>query len=88
MGPVQVSVEQGLSAHFFRKDGVSWPGIDWAVVCATETQKETFLVRTYHSQSSANPEEKPLLAKKAADYISAKIARGEAISRDEQHVAE
>ena len=87
-GPVQLSVEQGLSAHFFRKDGVSWPGVDWAVACVTDTQKKIFLVRTYHSQNPPNPDEKPSLAKKAADYISGKIARGEAISRDEEHVAE
>jgi hypothetical protein len=87
-GPVQVLVEQGLSAHFFRKDGVSWPGVDWAVACVTATQQKVFLVRTYHSQNPPNPEEKPSLAKKAADYISGKIARGEAISHEEEHVLE
>jgi len=87
-GPVQVSVEKGLSAHFFRKDGVSWPGVDWMVTCATDTQKKIFIVRTYHSQNPPDPQEKPVLAKKAEDFISAKIARGEAISPDEQYIVD
>jgi hypothetical protein len=60
----------------------------WAVACATPTQKKIFLVRTYHAKNPPDPEEKPLLAQKAADYISAKIARGEGLSREQQHIAE
>ena len=87
-GMVQVSVEKGLSAHFFRKDGVSWPGVDWMVACTTDTQMQIFLVRTYHSLNPPDAEEKPLLAQKAADFISGKIARGEALSRQDKYVVE
>jgi hypothetical protein len=58
------------------------------VTCTTDTQKKNFIVRTFHSQNPPDPQEKPTLAKKAEDYITGKIARGEAISRDEEHSIE
>jgi hypothetical protein len=86
--PVQVSIEKGLSAHFFRKDGESWPGIDWAVACTSGSQKQVYIVRTYHSQNPPDSTQNPVLADKAARYIFEKCARGEIISQSEIHIVE
>lgn len=85
---VRVSVDDGLSASFFRKDGKSWPGVLWMVYCVTGNQKYSFPVRTYYSKNPPNEKEMTALAEKAAAYISEKIARREPISREELHIIE
>lgn len=86
-GSVEISVQEGLAAHFFRKDKKSWPGVLWAVKCACAGQQHTFLVRTYFTQSPANQAEKLSLAEKAKEYIASRIAHGP-IPRDEEHILE
>ncbi len=83
-GPVELSVQQGMVAHFFRKDKKSWPGVLWAVHCAGDNRQHTFLVQTYFSSNPPDQREKQALADKAKDYIAARLRAGP-IAPDEQH---
>lgn len=86
-GPVEISVQEGLVAHFFRKDKKSWPGVLWAVKCVGAGEQHTFFVRTYFSRNPADEAEKQTLGNKAKEYIATRL-KGGPILRDEDHIIE
>jgi mannose/cellobiose epimerase-like protein (N-acyl-D-glucosamine 2-epimerase family) len=70
-----ITVEQGLSAHFKQPTGPSRPGVDWAVRIEGETPGKV-IVRTYFSSTPPREAEKKSLADKAARFVAQKLEQG------------
>jgi hypothetical protein len=70
-----VTVKNGLKAYFKQPNGVSRPGVDWAIQITGE-QAVTVVVRTYFSTDPPRETERPAMAEKAARFIAKKLATG------------
>jgi hypothetical protein len=70
----QLSIVNGLQAHFHQQDGLSRPGTEWVVLLRNGNTEKRLLVRTYHDHTPRATNEQHATA--AVAYLSQQLDAG------------